>query len=316
MGAGFGHRTATADAIAAFGSLTGDYSRIHFDHEFARATGFDAPIAHGLLSASWALGALTRHEPEKLGLGDPTLSLAHFDVRFASAVVAGDTLGFGLREAADEMREEEVVPAPGQHPRVHFEASNQRGKTCTTGSLVVGTGDAPAGPSPPASTAESWDPASGPAVYHAEDLVACGPRGESAGRTLTEADLVAWTGHTGELNPLYLDREFARVTRSGGRLVPPLLVFCLAFSSFLRELLRAPMPAAESAGHLGDSFRCFAPVNLGDTLRVRHRPLSQTGSRSRPELAIVHFELHVLNQSGVLVQEGRVAMMVGRREGG
>jgi acyl dehydratase len=53
-----GHRTVTAGAVATFGELTGDYSRIHFDHTLGEASPYGRGFAHGLLSAGPEIGVL------------------------------------------------------------------------------------------------------------------------------------------------------------------------------------------------------------------------------------------------------------------
>ena len=149
-----------------------------------------------------------------------------------------------------------------------------------------------------------------PSPLYAEDLVEGGPRGESLGRTVTEADVVGFANFTGELNPLYLNGEVARSGLFGARIAPPMWAFCIGFGDFLRELLSVQMASSGFAGHLGDSWRFFAPIHIGDTIRTRHQPLSCVRSKSRPEMAIVHFGLQLLNQRGEVVQDGRVAMMI------
>ena len=89
--------------------------------------------------------------------------------------------------------------------------------------------------------------------------------------------------------------------------------FCLGFGDYLRDLLSVRMPSAGFAGHLGDSWRSFAPVPIGDTIRVRHKPISFEPSKSRPGMGIVQFGLPLENQRGEIVQDGRVAMMMTSR---
>ena len=89
--------------------------------------------------------------------------------------------------------------------------------------------------------------------------------------------------------------------------------FCLGFSDYLRDLLSVSMPSSGFAGHLGDRWRFFAPVFVGDTIHTRHRPISWKPSGSRPEMGIVEFALQLVNQRGEVVQDGRVAMMMRRR---
>lgn len=47
------HKTITEYDVYTFAGLTGDYSRIHVDAEFAKDTRFSRQIAHGLIAASY-----------------------------------------------------------------------------------------------------------------------------------------------------------------------------------------------------------------------------------------------------------------------
>ena len=46
-------RTITADDVAAFARLTGDYNELHTDDEFAARTQFEQRVVHGFLHASF-----------------------------------------------------------------------------------------------------------------------------------------------------------------------------------------------------------------------------------------------------------------------
>ncbi|MCA9213379.1 MAG: MaoC family dehydratase N-terminal domain-containing protein [Planctomycetales bacterium] len=49
-------RLVTAEDVAKFADLTGDFDRLHTDPEFAKETPFGQPIAHGLLGLSFVAG--------------------------------------------------------------------------------------------------------------------------------------------------------------------------------------------------------------------------------------------------------------------
>ncbi len=49
-------RTLTETDIVSFAGMTGDYDPLHVDHEFAAATPYGKPIAHGLLGLSLMAG--------------------------------------------------------------------------------------------------------------------------------------------------------------------------------------------------------------------------------------------------------------------
>ncbi len=92
-------RTVTEADIVNFAGLSGDFNPIHIDHEFARATPFRRPIAHGLLILSIASG-LTVYCP-------PMRTLAFLGIRewqFLDAVFIGDTVRVQGRAIAKEER--------------------------------------------------------------------------------------------------------------------------------------------------------------------------------------------------------------------
>ncbi len=314
-----GHRTVTEAAVHAFATHTGDYARMHLDHEFGRSGPLGGPIAHGLLSACWALGALSRHPGDPLGLRDPQAWMVGSSVRLSRIVSIGDTLAFRHGVSGDHAFEPKSDERDDLSSTA-FEALNQRGEVAASGVVTIARAETALALRPPSGVPEPWPTESwvrpdSPSVFHAEDLVRAGPRGESLGRTLTESDAVGFAREMGELDPRYLNEAFAAGTVLEGRIVPPMLVYCLAFSDFLESLLRVPMPAEGAAGHVGDSWRCFRPSRVGDTIRTRHRPLSCRRSRSRPDQAIVDFGLQVVDQWDEIVQEGRIAMLIPARPG-
>ncbi|MFO0687534.1 MAG: MaoC family dehydratase [Myxococcota bacterium] len=305
-----GHRTITAADVLLFGAATGDYARMHFDHALeAGAPGAPTPIVHGLLFASWAVGALAWSVPQRLAGDDPHAAIAGYSVRLERSMRIGDR--FSMRHRPADAAAVEGLSGEGALD-TEFAVFNQRGERTAFGCVSVRRSDGGARRPEPMPRPDPFDPAqAGP--LGAADLVAHGPRGESLGRTVSEADVVGFTNLTAERLPVYLNREFAARGRFGERIAPPMWIFCLAFGDFLRDLLGARLPSTGLAGHLGDTFRCWAPVRIGDTIRTRHRPVRCTPSRSRPEMSIVHFALEVLNQRDELVQAGEVAMWIPSR---
>jgi len=302
----------------AFGCLTGDYAQMHFDHAFGHATGMGGPIAHGLLSAAWSLGALSQHAPARLAIGDPAAFIAGYRVRFRRMVHVGDRFSLRWTEGQGP-----CVEGLDERTRLDtdFEILDQRGEVTCSGAVSVCPADADGAPQPfagPPALLEiaPWTAEGLPLPLFAEDLVEHGPRGESLGRTVSEADVVGYASFTGELNPVYLNQEFARAGRFAARIAPPMWSFCLGFGDYLRALLSVSMPSTGFAGHLGDSWRFLAPIHIGDTIRTRHKPVSCLASKSRPEMAIVEFALQLLNQRDEIVQDGRAVMMIGARGSG
>ncbi len=85
-------RTVTQADIVNFAGISGDFNPIHMDHEFAKTTPFQQPIAHGLLTFSIASG---------LGLYNPAMrTLAFMSIRewqFQDPVYIGDTIYVNTR---------------------------------------------------------------------------------------------------------------------------------------------------------------------------------------------------------------------------
>jgi acyl dehydratase len=313
-----GHRTLTRDAVASFGCLTGDYARLHFDHDFARTTPYGSGVAHGLLSASLALGAMTLYRPDRLACGDPHAFQAGFEARFDEVVRFDDTLALHCEEQG------EAAPSPFEdfaERRSAFEMRNAEGRAVTRGAVSVASTRAEA-PRPPELSGEQpevWARShsalpEGVGGFRAEDVLERGPRGAAPVRTVTESDVVGYASFVGELNRLYLDAPFAERALFGARIAPPMLCFCLGFAAWLRVLLSVPMQGEATAGHLGDRWRFQAPVFIGDTLEVRYRPLSLRRTRSQPTRGVLTFGLQLLNQHQRLVQTGEVDMMLSMRD--
>ncbi len=76
----------TVEMLNAFRDLSGDTNPLHSDLEYARLSGFDGVVAHGLLSASFYSALVGVHLPGKSCL------LHGIDVQFSNAVYAGDAL--------------------------------------------------------------------------------------------------------------------------------------------------------------------------------------------------------------------------------
>lgn len=130
----------------------------------------------------------------------------------------------------------------------------------------------------------------------------------SPGRTVTEADIVAFAGLSGDYNVLHTDAEFMRTSIFGERIAHGLLG--LAISSGLGTRA-TPRPFATIA-FLGLRWRFKGPIKIGDTIRVRLR-VTDKRETSKPDRGIVTIQRSVLNQRGEVVQEGDTEIMVERQ---
>ena len=121
---------------------------------------------------------------------------------------------------------------------------------------------------------------------------------QSEGRTITESDILAFAGFTGDFMPLHVDEEYARTTPYGGRILHGNAVLSIACGLLVRT--------GTFTGHLGMlglELRFRAAVRPGDTIHAelaeRSSRVDSTGSRE-----VVVYDFTVLNHEGQAVLEG------------
>lgn len=140
-----------------------------------------------------------------------------------------------------------------------------------------------------------------------DDLVV-GRSWQSPSRTVTEADVGAFAGLTGDHFPLHTSEEYARRTAFGTRIAHGLLGL-----GFAQGLMWA------RTGELDDTIVAFLgisdwsfdePICFGDTIDVAYEVVEQRPSRSTPDRGIVTFAVDVRNQNGITVQHGHKTMLV------
>lgn len=151
-------------------------------------------------------------------------------------------------------------------------------------------------------------------AYYVED-VPLGAGGESEARTVTEADIVAFAGLTGDYNPQYVDAEFAKKSQFGERIAHGMLIFGITngFRNVASGIYQAP--DSKIAGHPGDSITFPAPVRIGDTLHYRYKILASRVSKSKPELGIITYGVQTINQRNEVIMEGSMLNMRPTRAG-
>jgi acyl dehydratase len=139
--------------------------------------------------------------------------------------------------------------------------------------------------------------------------VEVGFRFETPSRTVTEADLVAFAGVSGDFNPLHTDAIFATGSIYGERIAHGALVLSLATG--LRQ--RTGLFDGTLMGLLEiRSWRFTTPVRIGDTIRVVNE-IAELRETSKPDRGIMVQRVDVLNQHDTVVQTGELVMMLRRR---
>jgi 3-hydroxybutyryl-CoA dehydratase len=89
--------------------------------------------------------------------------------------------------------------------------------------------------------------------------------GQSAvyGKTVTEADILMFSGVSGDINPLHLNQEFAEGTRFGGRIAHGMLT-----ASLISTLIGTRLPGPGCI-YVSQSLQFRAPVRPGDTVNCQ-----------------------------------------------
>ncbi|HUK24609.1 MAG TPA: MaoC/PaaZ C-terminal domain-containing protein [Terriglobales bacterium] len=131
-------------------------------------------------------------------------------------------------------------------------------------------------------------------TQHYEDYV-IGEQRISAGRTITEADIVIHAGHTGDYFPHHVDAEFARQTPFGQRIAHGSMTFAIGIGLTAGQI----NPVAFTYGY--DKLRFPKPVFIGDTLHTRVTIKEKQEDPRRKEMGRVIESCEVLNQRDQVV---------------
>ncbi|MEM1751059.1 MAG: MaoC/PaaZ C-terminal domain-containing protein [Archaeoglobaceae archaeon] len=120
-------------------------------------------------------------------------------------------------------------------------------------------------------------------------------RVETAGKTITEADIVNFAGVSGDWNRIHLDEEFAKKTIFGKRIAHGLLT--LAITSGLITRLRLTEDSLIAFYGI-DKLRFTKPVFIGDTIRA---VVEVEGKEDKGDYGVVAFKISTLNQNEEVV---------------
>jgi 3-hydroxybutyryl-CoA dehydratase len=127
----------------------------------------------------------------------------------------------------------------------------------------------------------------------------------SAGRTITEGDIVNFAALSGDWNAIHVDAEFAKGSMFGERIAHGLLGLSIASGlavrlGFIEDTVIAFM---------GLDWKFRAPIKIGDTIHVlaqiaEKKPMPRLGG------GLVTLNVEVLNQRGETTQKGTWSMLM------
>ena len=131
----------------------------------------------------------------------------------------------------------------------------------------------------------------------------------SPGRTITEADVVLYSGLSGDYNQIHTDEEYAKSrTIFGTRIAHGLLGLSLT------EGLKSRLGLFEetSLASLEWNWRFKAPILIGDTVHVKWS-ISDKRETSKPDRGIITEAVSLINQRGEVTAEGTHLVLMKRR---
>ena len=127
----------------------------------------------------------------------------------------------------------------------------------------------------------------------------------SAGRTITEGDIVNFAALSGDWNAIHVDAEFAKGSMFGERIAHGLLGLSIASGlavrlGFIEDTVIAFM---------GLDWKFRAPIKIGDTIHMlaqiaEKKPMPRLGG------GLVTLNVEVLNQRGETTQKGTWSMLM------
>lgn len=122
----------------------------------------------------------------------------------------------------------------------------------------------------------------------------------SAGRTITEADIVAFAGLSGDFTTIHTDAEYSKNTPAGQRIAHGLLVLSVASGLAAQTgVLEGTVIVFREISE----WKFVQPVFIGDTIHVE-MDVTETKALPRVGGGTVAIELKVKNQHDQAVMKG------------
>lgn len=134
---------------------------------------------------------------------------------------------------------------------------------------------------------------------------AVGDEVTSPGRTVTEADIVAFAALTGDYNPLHCDAEYAKGTIFGERIAHGLLGLSIAQG----QVERLGFIAGTVEAFLGLEWKFRGPIKIGDTIHVEAQVARKKEMR-RLGGGLIVLDVAVVNQRDETVQKGQWTALI------
>ena len=131
----------------------------------------------------------------------------------------------------------------------------------------------------------------------------------SAGRTITEGDIVSFACLTGDFNQIHVDAEYARNSPFGQRVAHGLLVLSVSLGLAVQTgVLEGTILAFREV----TEWKFTKPVFIGDTIQVS-MVVTETKEIKRVNAGSVTVNVEVKNQRGETVNKGILSFLMALR---
>jgi len=137
-----------------------------------------------------------------------------------------------------------------------------------------------------------------------------GQRYTTPGRTVTESDIVAFAGLTGDFNSIHTDAVYAKASSFGERVAHGMLGISFAVGLAVRAgILEGTVLAFREI----KEWKFTQPIHIGDTIHVEIE-VAETKAFPRLGGGMVTLVLNMLNQEAVSVMKGSLAVLIMSQE--
>ncbi|MDO4690711.1 MAG: MaoC family dehydratase [Fusobacterium sp.] len=121
---------------------------------------------------------------------------------------------------------------------------------------------------------------------------------ETVAKTITEADIMLYSGISLDINPIHLNNEYAKNSIFKGRIAHGMLT-----AGFISAVLGTKLPG-EGSIYLSQNLNFLAPVKIGDTITARCEIIELI-----PDKKIVILKTICYNQENVTVLDGQAKIL-------
>lgn len=132
----------------------------------------------------------------------------------------------------------------------------------------------------------------------------------TAGRTITESDVVSFAGLSGDYNQLHVDAVYAAGAEFGERVAHGLLIVSIATGLVVQTgLMEGTVIAFREL-----DWKFSLPVMIGETIRAKVE-IAETRALPRLGGGSIVVKVSVLNQDDRVVQRGNMVLLVRSKTG-